>query len=242
MNWDAFFTVHSGLDREGPGLASDVHWALRHVPVPPARVLDAGSGPGADSVTLANALPEAEILAVDTHPAFVTDAQARLQAFGPRAQARVGDMMDQTGPFDLIWCAGAIYFVGITQALLQWRAVLSDDGHVAFSQAVLPDTAGEAAARFWAEEPGVTDADGIADAVAQAGYDVISKRLIMGAAWEAYYTPMEARIAALRAEGCSQAVAEACDMNEAEINAWKAACDEIAYLGVVARPSNAGAS
>jgi hypothetical protein len=27
MDWVAFLKVHEGLDREGPGLPEDVHWA-----------------------------------------------------------------------------------------------------------------------------------------------------------------------------------------------------------------------
>ena len=31
---DAFFTLHDGLDREGPGLAEDVAWAVALAGVP----------------------------------------------------------------------------------------------------------------------------------------------------------------------------------------------------------------
>jgi|GEM_PF-4683729 len=52
----AFFTVHRDLDREGPGEAADVHWALDVAGTPEdARILDAACGPGADMVTLAKA-------------------------------------------------------------------------------------------------------------------------------------------------------------------------------------------
>ena len=38
------------------------------------------------------------------------------------------------GPFDLIWCAGAVYFEGITECLQAWAPALKPGGAVAFSE------------------------------------------------------------------------------------------------------------
>jgi hypothetical protein len=66
MDWNAFFTVHRDLPREGPGEPADVLWALKTAGVPGAvTVLDAACGPGADTVTLADALPDATITGMD---------------------------------------------------------------------------------------------------------------------------------------------------------------------------------
>ena len=77
MNWDAFFTVHFGLHWEGPRLPEDVAWKLSHLEVPPVCVLDATCGPGADTETLAQMLPDAQITAVEAQAQFVTETQAR---------------------------------------------------------------------------------------------------------------------------------------------------------------------
>ncbi|MEZ5714444.1 MAG: squalene/phytoene synthase family protein [Paracoccaceae bacterium] len=71
-------------------------------------------------------------------------------------------MMQATGPFDLIWCAGAIYFIGVTEALAGWRDALAPGGVVAFSQACLfrPDPP-QAVDDLFEGYP-VTDAAGIA--------------------------------------------------------------------------------
>ncbi len=82
MSQNPFFIVHRDLDREGPGDASDVHWALNLLDIAgPVRVLDAGCGPGADTETLAASLPEAQILAVDGQDHFIQAAAARCARF-----------------------------------------------------------------------------------------------------------------------------------------------------------------
>ena len=88
--------------------------ALRLVPGPaPRTVLDLGCGPGAQTVALASALPEARLLALDLLPSMVDEANRRFAAagFGDRVVAQVGDMAAppvEPGTQDLIWCEGAI--------------------------------------------------------------------------------------------------------------------------------------
>ncbi len=55
-----------------------------------------------------------------------------------------------TGPFDLIWSAGALYFLGVTDGLTGWRAALAPGGAVAFSEpCFFTDTPSDAARAFW---------------------------------------------------------------------------------------------
>ncbi|NRB04613.1 MAG: class I SAM-dependent methyltransferase [Rhodobacteraceae bacterium] len=236
MDWDAFFTVHRELHREGPGLPEDVAWALAQLGASPARVLDAACGPGADTQTLARLLPDASIDAVEKQAHFVDEARARLDVGRDRVRLWQGDMFDLSGAYDLIWCAGAAYFVGVTEALTRWRPRLAAGGFVAFSEPVLEAGASDAAQAFWEEYPAITDRAGIEARVRTAGYAPMASRLIQGAAWQAYYAPMEARIAALRAQGVSAAVEAACFENLAEAERWRAGQADIAYLLVVARP------
>lgn len=230
----AFFEVHRGLPREGPGLPEDVHWALAQIK-PPARVLDAACGPGADTATLAEALPQARIEAVEMVPHFVTEARERTARFGDRIMVLEADMLSMSGPYDLIWCAGAVYFAGIARALGAWRKALSPGGYVAFSGPVLEPGASKAARRFWDGEGQVSSEAQVLSKVQAAGYRVLETRRIVGAAWEAYYTPMQAHIDALRAANPTDAVAQACDQAEAEMSNWRAARDEVAYLLILAR-------
>ncbi len=232
-----FFQVHSGLDREGPGCPADVAWALGQVDLlAKARVCDAGCGPGADTVTLAELMPEARIDAVDKFAHFVDEAQQRVRRFGPRVQVRQGDMAALGAPYDLIWCAGALYFLGVTEGLLTWRTALAPGGTIVFSEPCLPDGPVSPAVRdFWAEYPQATDLAGIESRVTAAGFEVIATRQIVGAPWEAYYTPMQAKIDVLRAQA-DPALTEVLDECQREIDLWRAASDQVAYALLVVRP------
>ncbi|SFC37105.1 class I SAM-dependent methyltransferase [Tropicimonas isoalkanivorans] len=239
MDWEAFSTLHDGLDREGPGCADDVRWAVGMAGTHgEARVLDAGCGPGADTETLAHELPEAWIDAVDLHAPFAAATAARCSRFGPRVKAWQGDMAKVAGPYDLIWCAGAMYFLGVTEGLGAFRGMLTRAGRVAFSEPVLlSDKEPPEVHAFWSDYPQITDRAGVEDRIAAAGYRTLGTRLVIGAPWEAYYAPLERRIADLRSAGPSSALDAALKREEAEIAAWRAAPDRIAYLLSVVEPA-----
>jgi trans-aconitate methyltransferase len=230
----AFFTLHCDLPREGPGEAADVIWTLQQIPKP-ARLCDVACGPGADLEVFAKMLPDAQIDAVDRQPHFIAAASARTEVFGARITLREGDMSDLSGPYDLIWCAGAVYFLGVTRALQLWKPALATGGDIAFSEPVLIDKNSATARAFWADVPEVTDAMGIARKVTAAGYRTLATRLIVGAPWEAYYAPQAARIAHLR-PGAGPELAAVLDDAAAEIALWAAAPDQIAYLLSVVAP------
>ncbi|MGY6694750.1 MAG: class I SAM-dependent methyltransferase [Roseinatronobacter sp.] len=233
---EAFLTLYTDLAREGPGAAADLGWALSVAATPQlARICDAGCGSGADTVTLAKERPKAQIDAVDKIAQFVAAAQRRVAPFGARVQVRQGDMASIDGPYDLIWCAGALYFLGVTEGLSKWRSALAPGGAIAFSEPCLLPRPSTAARAFWAEYPQITDVTGIRARVAAAGYRVLGEQMQVGDAWEAYYIPMARRIEKLRpyAQG---ALVEALDEAESEIARWKAAPSEIAYALMVVAP------
>lgn len=237
----AFFALHRALPREGPGEAADVHWALAQLDDPPMRVADLACGPGADLETLAVALPDAQLTGIDRQAHFVDAARERTKGFGERVQVRVDDMATPGGTFDLIWCAGAVYFMGIIAALTAWKPNLAQAGAVAFSEPVLLRTpASGAAMAFWGDEDiDLTDAAGIAARVTAAGFRTRATRLIIGAPWRAYYAPMDARIAALRV-GADAELAAVLDAAAQEVALWRAAPEEIAYLLSVVEPVSCG--
>ncbi|MEL6807632.1 MAG: class I SAM-dependent methyltransferase [Pseudomonadota bacterium] len=236
---DAFFRVHRDLHREGPGEPADVLWALDALGLSePLDVLDAACGPGADMLTLAEALPQARITGMEVTPHFVTEASARVAAFAPRVRAIEGDMSAPEGMYDLIWCAGALYFLGVTEGLQSWRKVLKPGGAVAFSEPVLfstPPSAGVQA--FWEDYPQITDLDGIIARVTAAGYPVQAHRMIVGKPWADYYTPLQDRIQMLRGQNPDAALIAALDENQREIDLWHAAEDQIAYALLIVKPA-----
>jgi len=236
---DEFFTLYRGLAREGPGLPDDVIWALQVAGTADgADICDAGCGSGADAVTLAKARPRARISALDIAPSLVVEARVRLAPFGARARVAQGDMAHLPGRYDLIWCAGAAYFLGLATALRGWRPALKTGGRVAISHPVhttMPPS--DAARAFWQGEPcQVSDIAGIEAEIAAAGFATLGHRLLIGAPWAAYYGPLAARIEALRAAQPSPALAGVLDASAREIALWRAAPDQIAYALVVVEP------
>lgn len=236
-NMDAFFTLHAGLPREGPGDTADIAWAAGVAGTgPEARICDAGSGPGGDVAALLQAAPKGQVTAIDAHAPFIDIARDRFRT-DPRVTLIAGDMADLTGPFDFIWSAGAVYFLGIEPALTSWREILAPEGAVAFSEPCLfTDTPSEGAVAFWQGYEPLTDAEGIAAQVRSAGYETLATRRVPDSGWEKYFGPMEARISELRADA-DAALAAVLDEEEAEIAGWRAHKAETGYLLSVVRPT-----
>ncbi len=232
MTEEAFFALHRDMPRQGPGAPEDVAWAIGELALAGVvRILDAGCGPGADLATFAALLPEARLEGVDAAAHLVEEARKKV----PRAELRVGDMARLEGPHDLIWCAGALYFLGVSEGLRGWRGALVDGGAVAFSEPVLLDTRRETALDFWRDYEAISDLAGILERVAVAGYEVVAHRLIVGEPWARYYAPLSARVAELRPEA-DAALREVLDRAQREIDLWRAAPEALAYALVLARP------
>lgn len=238
MSLSPFFTVHSDLPREGPGTAQDVHWAVDLAGVGGAeRVLDAASGPGADTVTLAQACPNAQILAIDKQAHFIEEVSRRTKVFEGRVQPQQGDYTNISGAFDFIWCAGAVYFVGIEAALAAWRPHLAQGAAVAFSEpAWTSDTPSDVARAFWADYPGMSDLATLTSRIDAAGWRILGQRWVGHAGWSAYYEPKAKRLAMLRAQGVDDAVLDVIENSEREIGMWRQSPEDIDYRLFVVSP------
>ncbi len=231
-----FFRLFEGLTRVGPGCAADVGWAGARANVAAdARIFDAGAGPGGDVSALRQLAPDGHVHAVDKHPPFIAHLTRKF-ADDAGVTGHVGDMMTAPGrAYDLIWCAGAIYNVGVTEALRRWRGFLAGKGCVAFSQIYRsgPDLPDEVRQLFDGVE--LEDADTIAGQVAAAGYGMVATRRLSDAAWEEYYRPLGARIAALRPQA-GAGMARVLDQTEAEIAIWRKYRRDFGYLLCAVRP------
>jgi SAM-dependent methyltransferase len=199
-----FWELHSGLAHEAPGSRADTLRALALTGLTgPLRVLDAGSGPGAASLALLAALPEAEVTAVDLHAPFLAEAEARAEAAGVASRLRTlaADMAAPAfppGSFDLVWSEGAAYAVGVPRALAAWAPLLAPGGRIAFSEAVwLTATPHPRAKALFAGYPAMTDVAGVRRWIAAAGLAPLGDFLLSPSAWEAYYEPLAERVEAL---------------------------------------------
>ncbi len=239
MNWDAFFTVHRDLPREGPGLAEDVIWAGRLSRLPrQGRVCDAGCGPGGDLATLRRLVPDGHVDGFETVSHFVEAADNRFTE-DASVQITEASMENLTGPYDLIWSAGAVYFLGINRVLNAWRSALTETGAVAFSHPCLfTDSPSSAALAFWEAEPGDIGTETTTRTeIAAAGWQVIATRPLADEAWTAYYGPMLARCDELEAAKVTDAVATAIAEARAEAANWRAVARETGYMLYLVRPS-----
>ncbi len=239
MDWESFFTVHQDLPREGPGSDEDVEWACALAEVAPEAVIcDAGSGPGGDIAALLSCAPIGRVVAVDK---YFGDAADRRYASDPRVRGVKADFADLNqlaeAPFDMIWSAGALYFLGLENALASMARALKPNGVLAFSEPcrLVNDPSPEAVA-FFEGYPMRTGTE-IAEFARQAGYDVLGQRAVSDAGWEAYYQPMEARIKTLRPKA-DNALSEILDLCAKEAADWRTYKSEVGYMLTVLRSAS----
>lgn len=232
---DAISKLHRNMSRQGPGTPEDVRWALSQLSLPEnPRICDAGCGPGADLQTMAESLSLAQIHGVDMMPHLTDEARTRCAGFS-NVTVECGDMGQLSGPYDLIWSAGAVYFLGVRAALEAWRNALSPGGAVAFSEPVLERDAAQPAHDFWADYPSITDMEGLKANIDAAGYELLGHRLIAGMAWAGYYTELAQRVAKLRPTA-DPVLSELLDNTAREISLWRQAPDDVAYALMLVRP------
>jgi SAM-dependent methyltransferase len=238
--------LFDGLDRCAPGDAASVARVCAGL-APGAAVLDAGCGRGADLPAILAAAPGARVVAVDAAAPFV----AHVRTTFPQVEAVCGDMAAPPGgPFDLIWSGGAIYNLGVTDALRGWRVHLAPGGRVAFSDLVLRgDTAPEVGNPFDTESvaPELADffaAEGVAlrgevalqAEVAAAGFCVVDTFWMPDRAWEDYYLPLEPRLEQAETSHDMDTRAMAAAFRH-EIALWRQHGASYGYLVCVAVPA-----
>ncbi|MGR8007225.1 class I SAM-dependent methyltransferase [Streptomyces hypolithicus] len=108
------------------------------------RVLDIGSGPGLITCLLAEAFPDAEVVAVDGTPALLERARARADrsGLGERVRTHVAELPDDLDPLgeaDVVWAANALHHVGDQRAALAgFAGLLRPGGMVALIEGGLP--------------------------------------------------------------------------------------------------------
>ena len=203
---DVMYEIFRPLPQGAPGNDASTLRALDAVPCRDTlrRVLDLGAGHGRTTFALARALPDARITAVEIHEPFVERIaeRARTSGLAHHVHAMCGDMAEidvAAGSVDLIWAEGSIYVVGMERAFVMWRSWLRPGGCLAFSDFVrwTGGLSNEARA-FWAvEHPDMASEAAIRSRAEAAGYRLVRSFRMSMDAHEAYYVPLEARMAEL---------------------------------------------
>jgi ubiquinone/menaquinone biosynthesis C-methylase UbiE len=175
--FDVFLEVQRGLPRQGPGDSDSTAKALAlcsGLPDKPS-MLDIGCGPGMQTMALAEA-SSGSIIAVDTFDEYLDELRQRVKkaSLSNRVEVKNADMTALGLPeaaFDLIWCEGAAYIMGVPNALRTWRPLLRHQGYLAFTELVWLDKhpPDEVAEFFSSEYPAMTSIQAINDHPSRIG-------------------------------------------------------------------------
>jgi len=239
-----FFEVHSEQPRAGPGDRISTQRAMSLAgPLPAnAQILDIACGPGMQTLHLAELVPRANITAFDFHKSMVTEARELVSANGysDRIQVDVGDMTKISYPdekFDLIWCEGAAYIMGIERALRDWKRLLKPEGRIALTEAIWlkPDPPQELR-DFWTEYPDMSDLENRLAIFEGCGYRMRGDFVLPESSWwDDYYNPMTERLDSLsekyRGDTVAESVLSACYL---EIDLYRRYPDYYGYVFLVA--------
>ncbi len=201
-----FFEVFEPLPRQGPGSRSSAKRArdlCAELPPSPA-VLDLGCGAGAQTFHLAD-LTTGTITAIDNHAPNIERLRAEVTERGlgewiHPLVADIGKPEHEPASFDLIWSEGALYNIGIEEALRLYHPVIKPGSYFAFTEAVWrkKDPPPEVKAAF-EDYAGMGSARDVLAKIKASDFSLVDHfTLPYEDWWGDFYTPMERRIEELR--------------------------------------------
>jgi len=189
--WSIFFELYEALPRQGPGSRACAEKALglcRDLPAAPA-ILDLGCGVGGQTLHLAELTP-GTIVALDNHAPSIDRLRATVAERGLSARIRpmVGDMGNPGLPpknFDLVWSEGALYHIGIENALRVCHGLLRAGGYLAFTDAVWrrKNPPPEVKASFDWDYPTMGRVADILATIAKSGFSLMGHFTLPDEAW-----------------------------------------------------------
>ncbi len=239
-----FFDIHKDLPRQGPGSDASTRRAFEMIPDLPLspRILDIGCGPGMQTLELAR-ISGGHITATDIHQPFLDQLAESVRAEGLSDRieiinASMFDLPFEDESFDLIWCEGAIFFIGVPEGLKQWKRLLKPGGFLAFTESawIRPDPPKEVR-DFWQIYPALTDIAGNLEIIRDAGYESIGHFVLPASDWwDHYYVLVEKRMPEMRAKYAGDASAQpTLDFTDLEIDIHRKYSDWYSYVFFVLR-------
>jgi ubiquinone/menaquinone biosynthesis C-methylase UbiE len=200
---ELFFKIYEALPRQGPGDPKSLQKAYKKLQLLSVHpdILDVGCGTGGQTLMLAS-ISGGNVTAIDNHRPFIKilKKNAVKAGYKERIKCIVKDMkvMDfAKESFDLIWCEGAAYFMGIDRALSAWKPFLRTGGYVVISELVWfkKEVPRQVKDYFGNEYPEMKYYSHIFPVIENAGYKKIAYfALPRRSWWNDYYLPIMKKI------------------------------------------------
>ncbi|ABZ75562.1 transcriptional regulator, MerR family [Shewanella halifaxensis HAW-EB4] len=219
-----FELIFDGLERLGPGTEVDSLTALKATlpstdplkavlssteslkaePFNSGELLEIGCGKGVATRVLA-LHSEFTITALDNDKSNLNSLNKNLdKALKQRVNTVCASMTElpfERDQFDVIWCEGGAYIMGVEQALKDWKPYIKAQGYLVLSDLVWSsDNPCDELRAFWLQEyPDMVSAKQRIEQAKQAGYELIDSFPLSEQAWSDYYAPLQGRVDELEA-------------------------------------------
>jgi len=201
-----FFKIYEGLNREGPGSyamtekAYSMCQGLREHPA----ILETGCGSGGATLNLAR-ISNGTVMATEIHQPFLDVLERRAKEAGlsdkvTPCRMDMASLDFEQEQFDLIWCEGAAYIMGVDEAMAYWKQFLKPGGYLAFSDAVwlsedIRDSAPEELKAFWADGyPAMRTVKETVHSAESLGYTHCGNFIIDTSCWVEFYDDVAKRL------------------------------------------------
>ena len=232
--------LHRDGERQGPGGAAETELALRLAGLSGfsgLRIADIGCGTGSSTRLLARKL-QAHITAVDFLPDFLDILKEKANKDGSAQNietlaASMEDLPFSDASLDAIWSEGAIYNIGFSQGISEWRRFLKPGGIIAVSEITwLTNDRPEELQRHWENEyKEIATASTKICQLEEAGYKPVGYFALPPECWlENYYRPMQSRFEGfLEQYGNSDEAQKIVYAEQAEIDLYERYSDHVSY-------------
>ena len=238
--------LHRDTERQGPGGQDETRLALALSGLRDRQdlsIADLGCGTGAATLVLAEAL-DARIVAVDFLQPFLDTLKARAfeaglaERISPRhASMEALDFAPES--LDAIWSEGAIYNIGFSRGVREWRRFLKTGGILAVSELtwLTEHRPAELEAYWRAQYPEVDTASAKLAVLERHGYTPLGYFVLPRRCWlDGYYRPLQQRFPAfLKTHGSSPAARAIVEEQRQEIELYERHGEYFGYGFYIAR-------